>query len=481
MLIAFGLGAVLLGATPWLGIANPAVGAPAPTPTPVAGDGKAAVQSPHHGIAPANAMEPQAPMLDRTGWTATASDEETVTENGRAANVLDGNVNTLWHSVWTAPAKPLPHSITIDMHKTGIVSALVYVPRPPAWANGRIGEYSISVSTDGQDWGTPVATGTLADDTATKTLGFAPTGARFVRLTALTEAGNRGPWTAVAELNLLGDPGTPAAAPNLPRTGWTVAASDEELVAENGKASNVLDGNVATPWHSKYANGLVPFPHTITIDMHKTEDVSALVYLPRPGGGNGVAGAYSVSVSTDGTTFGLPVSVGTWKDDDKAKTAAFTHIESVRFVRLTVTSEAGNRGPWTAAAELNLLGEPGTPAALVDLSRAGWTVAASDEEVVAENGKASNVLDGDPKTPWHSKYANGLVPFPHSITIDMHKTEDVSALLYQPRPGGGNGVAGAYSVSTSTDGTNFGSPVSVGTWKDDDTVKTAGFVRTGKV
>ncbi|WP_239516333.1 MULTISPECIES: discoidin domain-containing protein [unclassified Streptomyces] len=363
LLIAFGLGSLLLGFTPWLGVASPAaaVRAPAPRPTPVAGDGKAAVQSPHHGIAPAGAMEPTAPVLDRAGWTAAASDEETAGENGRAVNVLDGDVNTMWHSRWTAPAAPLPHTITIDMHRTAVVSALVYVPRTIAWANGRIGEYSISVSTDGQNWGNPVATGTLADDAATKTLGFAPTGARFIRLTAATEAGNRGPWTSAAEINLLGDPGTPAATVDLPRTGWTAAASDEETAGENGRAVNVLDGDANTMWHSRYAGTPAPLPHTITIDMHRTAAVSALVYHSRASGVNGRAGGYTITTSTNGTTFGSPVAVGTWKDDNTVKTATFIRTENVRFVRLTVTSEAGNRGPWTSAAEIRLSG-PASPA-----------------------------------------------------------------------------------------------------------------------
>ncbi|KJY44179.1 arabinogalactan endo-1 4-beta-galactosidase, partial [Streptomyces sp. NRRL S-444] len=228
LLIALGLGSLLVGLMPWFGVEGPAAAgrAPAPRPVPVPFDQQTAKQSPHHGIAPANAMEPTAPLLDRTGWTATASDEETTGENGRAANVLDGNDSTIWHSKWAGTPAPLPHSITIDMHRTAVVSALLYRPRADG-ANGRVGEYSISVSTDGQAWASPVASGTLADDAGAKTLGFAPQGARFVRLTALTEAGGRGPWTSAAEINLLGDPGTPAATVDLSRTGWTATASDE--------------------------------------------------------------------------------------------------------------------------------------------------------------------------------------------------------------------------------------------------------------
>ncbi|MCX5307741.1 MULTISPECIES: discoidin domain-containing protein [Streptomyces] len=362
LLIAFGLGSLLIGLTPWIGVTSTAAAgrAPAPRPGSVPVGQETAKQSPHHGIAPANAMEPMAPTLDRAGWTATAGDEETGRENGRAANVLDGNTATIWHSKWAPAPTPLPHVITIDMHRTEVVSALVYRPRADG-ANGRVGEYSISLSTDGLNWATPVATGTLADDASPKTLGFAPQGARFVRLTATSEAGGRGPWSSASEIDLLGDPGTPAATVDLSRAGWTAAASDEETGSENGRAANVLDGNDRTIWHSKWAPTATPLPHSITIDMHRTEAVSALVYHPRPDGPNGRAGAYTIATSTDGVTFGTAVAAGTWRDDDTVKTATFTRAVSARYVRLTATSEAGGRGPWTSAGEIRLSG-PANPA-----------------------------------------------------------------------------------------------------------------------
>ncbi|MFB7511890.1 MULTISPECIES: discoidin domain-containing protein [unclassified Streptomyces] len=368
LLVAFALGALLVGLTPWLGVASPGPGGLHPRSAPSPGaDQQVAQQSPHHAVAPANAMEPAAPVLGRTGWTATASDEETVGENGRAANVLDGSTATIWHSKWTGTAAPLPHTITIDMHRTAVVSALIYQPRATG-INGRVGEYRISLSADGLNWGSPVATGTLADDASAKTLGFAPKGARFVRLTAVTEAGNRGPWSSAAEINLLGDPGTPAATVDLPRTGWTATASDEETTRSNGRAANVLDGDAATHWHSRYSPTVVPFPHSITIDMHRTASVAALVYQPRRDGVNGRVGAYTITTSTDGIAFGTPVARGTWRDDNTVKTATFTRTVSARFIRLTATTEAGNRGAWSSVAEIRLSG-PANPAAHGSWSR----------------------------------------------------------------------------------------------------------------
>ncbi|MFD3444213.1 discoidin domain-containing protein [Microbacteriaceae bacterium 4G12] len=295
--------------------------------------------------------------LPRTGWTVTASDEETVGENGRAVNVLDGDASTIWHSRWSGTPAPLPHSITIDMHATRAVSGLSYLPRSGS-ANGRIGRYEVHASTDGVTWGAALATGTWADDAVQKTATFASVQTRYVRLRALTEAGNRGPWTSAAELNLLADVAAPADSV-LPRTGWVATASDQETVAENGRAQNVLDGNAASIWHSQYSPSALPLPHTLTIDMRATQQVSGLRYLPRPSTtANGRIGSYTVTVSADGTTWSAPVASGTWADTSAEKSASFASV-SARYVRLTARSEAGNRGVWSSAAEINVLGRGG--------------------------------------------------------------------------------------------------------------------------
>ncbi|WP_456505127.1 discoidin domain-containing protein [Arthrobacter sp. UYCu723] len=166
----------------------------------------AGVAGPHlhiPAVLPAAATEALPASLPRTGWTASASDEEVTRTNGRAGNVLDGSAATMWHSRWSpAPAAPLPHSITIDTKATRSISGFRYLPRS-AGTNGRVGKYSIGVSTNGLTWSV-VASGAWPDTSAEKTVNFAAVSARYVRLTATTEAGNRGPWSSAAEINLLG-------------------------------------------------------------------------------------------------------------------------------------------------------------------------------------------------------------------------------------------------------------------------------------
>jgi galactose oxidase len=293
----------------------------------------------------ADSFTPKADLLPESGWTVTASDQA---GSHPASNAVDGNSNTFWTS---ARSRRLPHSITINMHAVNDVSGLTYLPRQDASSNGNIGQYSISVSMDGKHWSGPVATGTWADDQTPKTAEFGGTVARYVRVTALTEAGNRGPWTSAAEIGLLSDPPT---GPPLPRTGWTASADSEE---PGQGASNILDGDGLTMWQTSYSGSTVPpYPHQITIDMHAVHVVTGLAYLPRQDGNlNGTIGQYSVSVSLDGVHWGSPVASGTWADDATQKYAVVAP-QAARFVQLTALTEAGWRGPWTSAAEINILG-----------------------------------------------------------------------------------------------------------------------------
>jgi len=353
--LALGLSATLLAAACGSAGLDGMAGAGPDARTGVGGPSAALAMAQSHGqIVPAAARLAVATVLPRAGWTATASDFQGGNE---ASNVLDGDGRTIWHSQWS-PTVNLPHSITLDLGAATAVSGLLYLPRQDGGVNGTIGRYEVAVSADGTTFGTPEATGTWVDDQTQKSVSFPTVTARFVRLTGLTEAGGRGPWTSVAELNLLGEStSTPPTGTKLPRAGWTATASDTQGGTDPEPAVNVLDGNPASIWHSQY-NPSVGLPHSLTINLGTPTQVSGLTYTPRGDGGiNGRIGSFQVALSDDGVTFGAPVATGTWADDATDKVVGFP-AASARYVRLTALTEAGNRGPWTSVGELNLLGTP---------------------------------------------------------------------------------------------------------------------------
>jgi alpha-glucosidase len=165
------------------------------------------------GVTLANGATPTgtAPVernISKASWTVSADSQETAMENGAAVNAIDGNPDTIWHSKWSSPAAPLPHDLVVDMGATYPVDGIDYLPRQTG-TNGNIGQYEIYVSTSTSSWGNPVATGTFADTQAEKHVPFTPKNGRYLRLRALTEAGNNGPWTSAAEIGATAFVGNP--------------------------------------------------------------------------------------------------------------------------------------------------------------------------------------------------------------------------------------------------------------------------------
>src|SRR6185295_10547035 len=125
------------------------------------------------------------------------------------------------------------------------VSGLSYLPRQDASNNGNIGNYKVETSINGTIWAPQSISGKFADKKVAQTVTFPSQIARFVRLTATTEAGNRGPWSNAAEINVLGRDN-----PTLARTGWSVTADSQETTSETAPATRAIDGNATTFWHS---------------------------------------------------------------------------------------------------------------------------------------------------------------------------------------------------------------------------------------
>lgn len=155
-----------------------------------------------------NALPANAKVLAATGWTATADSYQPGNEPG---NAIDGNANTFWHTPFGANGNALPHYITIDMQHSQLISSISYQPRQDGNQNGNIGGHTLTVSQDGHTFTAPKLLGTWRDDKTTKISVFEAVNARYVKLTSLTEAGNRGPWSSAAEINIYT---TPNAAPN---------------------------------------------------------------------------------------------------------------------------------------------------------------------------------------------------------------------------------------------------------------------------
>lgn len=148
----------------------------------------------------------------------------------------------------------------------------------------------------------------------------------------------------------------------LDRTGWTVCDfSSQETQAENGAASNILDGDISTIWHTEYQNQHAVAPHHVTVDMGQANTIDGFLSMPRNDqSGNGLIRAYSLRVSEDGQDWKL-VKRGSWLP-------YWTRVDfepvKARYVKLTST-----QGDYGSMSELYIYGTPGesgTPVVSVD-------------------------------------------------------------------------------------------------------------------
>ena len=155
-----------------------------------------------------SAVPANSQAMAATGWTAVADSYQ---PGYPPSNAIDGNANTFWHTPFGANGNPLPHFITIDMKTVSLVNSVSYQPRQDGQSNGNIGGHTITLSTDGITFTAPKVLGTWRDDASTKTSIFEATNARFMKLTSTTEAGARGPWSSVAEIQIYTTTVTPPA------------------------------------------------------------------------------------------------------------------------------------------------------------------------------------------------------------------------------------------------------------------------------
>jgi len=139
------------------------------------------------------------------GWKVISVDsQETAGANNSAANAIDGDSSSFWHTRWSEDLK-LPHFITVDMGRSHQIAGFTYLPRQDGNPNGTVENYRFETSTDGTNWATNIASGTFANirnNPSLQQVAFSQVTARYFRFTALKEINGTG-WTSAAEISVL--------------------------------------------------------------------------------------------------------------------------------------------------------------------------------------------------------------------------------------------------------------------------------------
>jgi len=161
--------------------------------------------------------------------------------------------------------------IVLDLHETEALPVWGMLSqddkRPLPWAGK-------ALKLDGLR---PVLAGALQNNAKPQEFRFPSTAARFVCLEGVTTFTPPIDWMSAAEISLLDKDGNP-----VPRSHWKIAwVSSENLNGENDAASNAIDGDPSTFWHTEWNGHSTPGPHQIVIDMGQAVEISGMIFTQR--------------------------------------------------------------------------------------------------------------------------------------------------------------------------------------------------------
>lgn len=130
------------------------------------------------------------------------ADSYEVASGDKPENAFDGNTSTIWHTSWTNP-KPFPHEIQIDLGREYNVSQFTYTGRQGGGTNGMVKNYSLYISSDKVNWGSPVKTGVFINTAEPQTVSFDEKQGKYARFVATSEVNNYN-YTSAAEISFFG-------------------------------------------------------------------------------------------------------------------------------------------------------------------------------------------------------------------------------------------------------------------------------------
>ena len=132
-----------------------------------------------------------------------ASSEE-ISDGSAAKNLVDGKINTIWHTMYSVTQAKYPHWVDFDCGEEKMIKGFTYMPRQDG-PNGDVKKYRIQISTDGKTWSAPVCEGEFEGSKKEKKILFEhPQRARYLRFTALS-AQNGQDYASGAEFTVLAE------------------------------------------------------------------------------------------------------------------------------------------------------------------------------------------------------------------------------------------------------------------------------------
>ncbi|MCK4998141.1 MAG: discoidin domain-containing protein, partial [Anaerohalosphaera sp.] len=134
---------------------------------------------------------------------------------------------------------------------------------------------------------------------------------------------------------------------------WKIHYVDSENPGSGEGADKAIDGDPDTIWHSQWQGATPQRPHEIQIDLGDNLTLKGFTYLPRKNSLTGTIHDYEFYTSTDGKTWGDPLSKGRFDNIRNNPVMQRIHFDSpvkARYIRLIGLTDLENK-PFTSAAE----------------------------------------------------------------------------------------------------------------------------------
>ena len=146
-------------------------------------------------------------LIDKKEWSLIDfSTEEALSEgsNGRAAQIIDGNVNTYWHSQWQGHSAKYPHHFTVDMKQPYEIDGMEITMS--GGTNRYIKAFDLYLSNDGQQWNKVYSDSDAPKKETFRFLIENPSVGRYFKLVITDGRANDGCHVRINEIELTGKP-----------------------------------------------------------------------------------------------------------------------------------------------------------------------------------------------------------------------------------------------------------------------------------